>query len=202
MLPPSSKRARTGKVGIPSAFSYSARQPATLPRRAASEPNRLQDVRVHRGHRPRRRPAEKCGGRFAPVRCRAVPGSGGEADDGADRAFQDPRRPAQIRRRGRGFLPGADICRNVHPDQRGNEHQQAAHPYLVAPPTVAQAWSLAVSRSGAFLWPRHGNGKEIYDFYANTSPSRVAYSFTYQPSDAPEPELSEAELQVDASLAG
>jgi hypothetical protein len=82
--------------------------------------------------------------------------------------------------------------------------EQTANPYLVVPPTVAQAWSLAISRSAGFLWPRsrHEGGKEIYDFYTNASPSRVAYSFSYQPSDMPEPELSEAELQADANLAG
>jgi hypothetical protein len=72
--------------------------------------------------------------------------------------------------------------------------EQAANPYLVVPSAVSQAWSLAVSRSEDFLWPmlRHENGKEIYDFYTDASPSRVAYSFPYQPSDTPEPELSEA----------
>jgi hypothetical protein len=88
--------------------------------------------------------------------------------------------------------------------RRNTGTERAATPYLVVPPAVAQAWSLAVSRSEDFLWPmpRHEGGKEIYDFYTNTNPSRVAYSFAYQPSDGAEPELGEAELQADASRAG
>jgi hypothetical protein len=76
-------------------------------------------------------------------------------------------------------------------------------PYLVVPPVVAEAWSLAITRSGGFLWPvsTRKNGTEIYEFYTNTVPSRIAYSFAYQSPNNVEPELSEEELQADANLA-
>ncbi len=87
--------------------------------------------------------------------------------------------------------------------RRESGSEQAAEPYLVLPPVVAEAWSLAITRSGRFCGLcRSTNGEEIYDFDSNTTPSQVAYTFPYRPSNTVEPELSEAELQADASYAG
>ncbi len=81
---------------------------------------------------------------------------------------------------------------------------QAAVPYTVVPPAVAQAWVLAMAKSQTFLWPvpRHENGETVYDFDSNSSPSRVLYTFPYRPSNTVEPELSEAEVEAAAGRAG
>jgi hypothetical protein len=83
--------------------------------------------------------------------------------------------------------------------------ERVATPYMVLPPVVAQAWSLAITRSQAFFWPvpKESGGRLVYDFYSDTVPSHVAYTFAYQSSSSmSEPELSETELQADAHLAG
>jgi hypothetical protein len=82
--------------------------------------------------------------------------------------------------------------------------ERVATPYILVPPVVAQAWSLAMTRSQAFFWPvpKESEGRLVYDFYSNTASSHVAYTFAYQSSSTSEPELSETELQADANLAG
>ena len=83
--------------------------------------------------------------------------------------------------------------------------EQAAKAYTLVPPVVAQSWSAAVMRSREFLWPmpvhNSHNGATRFDFYSDSIPSHVAYSFAYDPSEESEPELSEAELQAVAGYA-
>jgi hypothetical protein len=88
--------------------------------------------------------------------------------------------------------------------RRESGTEQQAKAYTLIPPVVAQAWSLATGRSETFLWPVPRQEKEgvTYRFYTDTTPARLAYSFSYRPSDTTEPELGEAELQEDADRAG
>jgi hypothetical protein len=83
--------------------------------------------------------------------------------------------------------------------------EQAAKAYTLVPPAVAQSWSAAVMRSREFLWPvpahNSSNGATKFDFYSDSVPSHVAYTFAYDTSDKSEPELSEVELQAVAGYA-
>jgi hypothetical protein len=81
--------------------------------------------------------------------------------------------------------------------------EESARGDVLVPPSVAQSWSIAISKSHEFLWPvRRAEGPDTkFDFYSDSVPTHVSYSFTYRPSGEPEPELSESELQMDASYA-
>lgn len=81
--------------------------------------------------------------------------------------------------------------------------EEFAKDYVLVPPAVAQSWSMAIASSQEFLWPvRNSKGATTrFDFYSDSVPTHVSYSFPYHPSGQPEPELSEAELQADADYA-
>jgi hypothetical protein len=109
---------------------------------------------------------------------------------------------------GRKFTVGAGQFLSVQTDrgtyllsrrETGTELQ--AEPFVVIPPVVTQAWAAAITRSGHFLWPvpPSHRGDYIYRFQTSTTPPQTAYSFSYRPSNASEPELSEAELATLAA---
>jgi hypothetical protein len=67
-------------------------------------------------------------------------------------------------------------------------------------PVVAQAWVQAMKKARAFLWPARVTGG-AYDFDADETTLRVAYSLPYKSPNTVEPELGEHELKEDANRA-
>lgn len=80
--------------------------------------------------------------------------------------------------------------------ENGSEEDE----YQELAPVVAQAWVQAMKKARAFLWPVRVTGG-AYDFDADETTPRVAYSFPYESPNTVEPELGEHELKEDANRA-